>query len=279
MSFVWGQKNERQYVFSGYLRSRTDSMGVAYAHVFVSSGRSAAVSNETGFFSLSVKVGDTLFFSAVQYVPRAIRITEQPDVEEVVIWMRERVYELPEVQVYARDLMQGFFSHRRINYGGYRPRDFLSLQPKIGLGQSTDPSAVGVTVDGLLSSLLLPLTSEYKQMKKVYELRRRQRMEHYYENLLTKRLSETFIQAYLPLRREEIRPFLDFWKPEATLLEEAEEYELIESLKEAKEKYIEHLLRTHSYRSYPDRVTTLELRTLLQTPSSDSENTEHYDAK
>ena len=279
LSFLSAQKDS--YSFSGYVRSRSDSTAVSYAHVIAGSGRSFAVSNEKGFFSLFVEVGDTVFFSAVQYEPRALLITKSPSEEIITIWMRTRVYKLPEVRVYARDIMRGFFSHRRIDYDNYRARSFRSIRPQLRLGRGTDPSpvgvGVGVVVDGLLSSLLNPFTSEYRQMKRIYELRRKQQRERYYENLLTRRMSSNFVRSHLHLREEEVSLFLNFWKPEVLFLEEAEDYELIESLKEAKEKYIAHLLRTHSYRSYPDRVTTFELRELLQEGTSNSSNTlENY---
>lgn len=252
------------YRLSGYLRDREDSAAIAYAHAFVSSGSSFAVTDTTGFFSLSVALGDTVLFSAIQYEPRGMLIRKPPSVVPVTLFMRVRIYELSEVRVYARDPMQGFFSHLRIDYSAYKPRRFRPIEPRMGWGGGSDPNALGLlTMEGLLSSLLQPLSTEYRQMKKLYELRRKEQWARYYENLLTGRLSVNFVQAHIPLREEEIPDFLAFWKPEALLLEMASEYGLTKAIQEAKIQYIAHLFRLHSYRSYQDRVSTLELRALL----------------
>ena len=240
--------------------SRKDSTAIAYAQVVVSDKSSFAITNKEGFFSILVSIGDTVLFSAVQCVPRGMYIS-RPPTETITVWMRPRVYELPELYIYPKDVMRSFYTHKRIDYDAYHPRVFTAVEPRSRIGGGTDPNALGVlTIDGLLSSLLLPFTLEYRQMEKLHELRRKRRLERYYENLLTKRLSVEFVQSHLLLSAEEVRPFLDFWKPEVMLLEIADEYALIEALQAAKEAYIDHLLRLYSYRSYYDRVTTFELR-------------------
>ena len=258
------QDNSAFYVLEGHLRSREDSSAVAYAHVFVSDRSRFSITDTLGFFSVSVELGDTLLFSSLQYELRGIIITEPPPREGVTIWLRPKVYELSEIRIYAENPLRGFFSHRRIDYARRSRRPFRPSRPSIGLGRGSQENPMpSVTIDGLLSSLLNPLTSEYRQMKKLHEIRREEQLERYYKNLLTDRLSAEFVQSHLPLLEEELSDFLAFWRPESLFLEMSSDYELVLAMQKAKPLYIEHLLRIHSYRGYKDGVSTIELRELL----------------
>ena len=173
---------QRAYIFSGYLRSKSDSSAVAYAHVFVSETHKFAISDTVGFFSLRVEQGDTVLISSLQYELRGVVITEPPP-EEVTLWLRPKVYELSEVRVYAQDPLSGFFSHQRLDYEQGTERTFRPSSPSLSFGGGSNSTLPSITIDGLLTSLLEPLTSEYRQMKKLYKLHQRRQIERYYKEL------------------------------------------------------------------------------------------------
>ena len=264
----WAQ---REYTFSGYLKSLEDTTSVPYAHVKGRTPKAFVITNEDGYFSLPVSLGDTVLISAVQFHPRIIPITQPPAQVPQTIWMQVRIYEVPAIIVYPRHIMRGFFSHKRIDYDRHRPQELRFPKPSISFG---GPSSYAndelrlLVIDGLLSSLLQPFNSEYQQMKKLYAERQRQRLERYYQNLITERLTPDFVQQYVPLREDELPKFFDFWRPEALMLETASNYELILSLQTAKTRYLEHLNHSQSYKSYEQRTTTLALRELLDDPLS-----------
>ena len=250
------------HTFSGFLRNRSDSSAVAYAHVMLSDRSQFVVSDTTGFFALQVAIEDTILLSAIGFAHRELIIRRPPTQNPSIIWMKPRTYDLDVVNVYADDPMKGFFSHHRIDYGHREAPIFSPIGPV--LGTSTSPTGAGkIVIEGLLTSLLLPLTSEYKQLKRLHILRRKRRLERYYERLLSKRLSVDYIQVLLPGKRHLRESFLVYWKPSLIFLEIANDSELIEAISLAKVAYKEHLLRLNSHRNYLNRITTFELRQLL----------------
>ena len=273
--FTISRLSAQEYRLSGTLRSRQDSSSIGYAHIYSSHLKNFTVSNQKGEFSIEVSVGDTLIFSDIRHSIYILTISQKPSQDSVTVWMYPRTYLLEEITIYAREELKGFYGHQRIDYTQDRSKIFRPTTPTSSLG-STDPGTVGITIEGLLTSILEPFTSRYKQLEKVYIIRQAESLERYYKHLLTQRLSYAWLSQHLPLLRGEEDAFLRFWKPEAILLEVANEYELIQTLTQAYERYHAHLLRKYSYRSYKDRVSTLRLRDMLEQSRLDSLNQYKY---
>ena len=262
-----------EYRLSGFILNTEDSSSVPYAHITFANKPRFSISNEQGYFSTYVRIGDTVLISSVSYSLLSIVITEAPPAGDQTIWLRPRYYEIGKVVVYPKDIMRGFFSHRRIDYDDYQTTAFKKARVgmKLGGGQPQEGEISLLTIEGLLTTILQPLSSEYRQMKKVNEARLRRRYWRYYENLLKKKLPLVRVQRHLPLRGEELDAFFDFWQPQTLFLETASFAEIEKALEEAKERYLTHLRLLRSHRTYTQRITTLELRALLDDPLPESQ--------
>jgi hypothetical protein len=85
-------------VFSG--RIVDDSLGYAlpYVHLWNESTRMGVISNDSGEFSIHVRIQDTLVFSAIGYFSQVIIVSSSTD-QEAVIRLKPKKYEIGEVVV------------------------------------------------------------------------------------------------------------------------------------------------------------------------------------
>ena len=262
---VWAQVPVR-YTLSGVVLQAADSMPVPYAHLYMSDMRDFAITDTQGRFAISYVAGDTLQVSSVSHIGRWIPLDKPLNRNrQDTIWLRTRIYRLSSVQVYANNPMEKFYSHRRINYTYRSPSisSALTAQPRLRAGSPKDIVGLSIVLEGVLSSLLTPLTSEYKQLKRVQELVREKHVNKYYKQLKAEKLSNEFVQAHTHLRAEEIQDFIDFWNPSLVTLDIAAEYDLIDLLHKQEKRYITYIEQVNSHRSFPQRITTLELRQWL----------------
>ena len=82
-----------------------DSIETAYLHVVNLTLRKGTITNEGGSFSIPVRLNDTLYVSAIQFVHKEIVIT--PDIfqkEKITFYLEEEVSELEEVNISDIDL-------------------------------------------------------------------------------------------------------------------------------------------------------------------------------
>ena len=255
------------YVFKGVLLQRTDSVPIAYAHVYTGSERSFSVSDAQGHFRLDYRVGDTLRVSSIQHETRWIVMeTPRGPLSQIdTVWMEERVYVWRSVSVYADNFTKAFSGFKRINYDYQRSNreDFLDRSVRLAPINTPGIIGIGVGVEGALTSLLLPLTSQYQQLKRIQELDTKKKQARYHQRLLDEKLSEAFVSAHSHILPSEREGFITFWNPTTFYLELANEYRLIADMEEAVGRYITYLLRLNSHRVYAERMTTLELRQWL----------------
>ena len=255
------------YVFKGVLLQRIDSIPIAYAHVYTGSERSFSVSDAQGHFRLSYRVGDTLRVSSIQHETRWIVMeTPRGPLSQIdTVWMEERVYVWRSVSVYADNFTKAFSGFKRINYDYQRSNreDVLNRGVRLAPISTSNVIGIGVGLEGALTSLLLPLTSEYQQLKQIQELEKKKKQERYHQRLVDEKLSEAFVRAHSHILPSEREGFITFWNPTTFYLELASEYRLIADMEEAVGRYITYLLRVNSHRVFSHRMTTLELRQWL----------------
>ncbi len=69
--------NERRIRFSGLVVQGDSALGVPYVHLYITNAGVGTVTDEFGYFTLSVFEGDTIEISAIGYEPRLLRIPKR----------------------------------------------------------------------------------------------------------------------------------------------------------------------------------------------------------
>lgn len=69
--------NERRIRFSGIVVKGDSAIGVPYVHLYVTNAGVGTVSDEFGYFTLSVYEGDSIEISAIGYDPRILKIPKR----------------------------------------------------------------------------------------------------------------------------------------------------------------------------------------------------------
>ncbi len=268
MTSAHGQATAVRYVLSGVVLQMQDSTPVPYVHLYMGDRRDVAITDLQGQFSISYVLGDTLQVSSVGHQSRWIPLLQPMSAESPrdTLWLRTRVYQLQQIQVFSKSPMASFSGHRRINYDYRQSSDkfiLRSRRPRFRAGVPVNTVGLSVVMEGVLSALLAPLTSEYKQLKKIRARKQEKHANQYYQQLKQEKLSDAFIVAHTHLRADELQGFLVFWNPSVVELEVASEYELIDILGKQERRYITYLKQINGHRSFVQPVTTLEIRRWL----------------
>lgn len=106
-SFFASQAQERIYQISGLVLSQTNDSAISYVRVRVNHSRHGALSNADGFFSIAVRMSDTLYFSRLGYHTNKLVVKEYVESYQtgsqyiyVINYMLEDIYTLPAVTIF-----------------------------------------------------------------------------------------------------------------------------------------------------------------------------------
>lgn len=159
-----------------------EELSVQGIHVINSSRGSAEITDIEGYFEISVRRGETLIFSGVQFKSKSLLIEASLfDAAEIVVYLDAFVNKLDEVVVKSNEL-SGDLSSDLANANIKRPLNFYDL----GIpGFKGEPKEKIVSAKSLiLSTLLLPISGGVS-IDAVYK-----HLSGYYKSLKKKRTME-----------------------------------------------------------------------------------------
>ena len=253
----------KRFVVKGTLLDKETQAPIPYAHAYTFDRAFFSLSDETGNFSLKVRIPDTLVVSAVGYHTRFIHLTDPSTLQKGrknIAMERQRVT-LEEVIVYGRDPMEGFYTHER---GRIPAEKALGRGPGISLGGRAPTEGVGLVIEGALTAIANRFNATYRQLEKLEKIKRESLLAAYYTRKLEERIPNALFVRHTNFLKEERDVFFSFWQPTLYFLEYTSEYAIVQRLREKEADYIAHLLRIKAYKAYPERITSLELRALLR---------------
>ncbi len=255
-------------VLRGVLAEKDTQQPLPHTHIYTFDRKYFTLTDKTGHFSLAVKEGDTLIFSNIGYhvrflVASSAVLQSPPD----TLWMHPTLIHLQHVLVKAPPLnMNGFYDHQRLHI---TPTGETYSLPKPSL---TPPSeGIGIGFNGLISYLANQFNAEYKQLKKLNVLKKEEEKATYYHNVLHQRIPVELLTKHTQLLPHERDDFFAFWQPSVAFLQGSSDYLLIEVLQQKEQAYAQHIARWEAYKNYPHKVTTLELRKIMNTTSADNQ--------
>lgn len=240
--------------FRGQVLGVSDSLPIPFVNIYTEGYKKFASSSIGGNFSIYISNNDTLNFSAVGFRPQKLIAYPISGIQHK-IYLSQVTYELPGLIIYGKNPMVGFFEHDRL-YNPKTERTFEQKFPKPSLGVTPG----GASVTGLFTALANQFNSEYQQLKKLGEIKKDEYPYFRRLELVHVLLTPEYVTQNTSLQREEVKAFLDFWKPGVDFMEEANEYQLLTAVQQQEKKYIRQIKENNQGNGV---VTTIELRKLL----------------
>ncbi|MEQ9424124.1 MAG: hypothetical protein RJQ09_06895 [Cyclobacteriaceae bacterium] len=246
--------NAHSQEFVGQVFSAKDSIPIPFVNIYTNDFENFTSSSASGRFSLRVNEGDTINFSSVGFRGKQMIIYLLTSVERK-IYLNHVTYELPGLTIYGRNPMEGFYDHNRL----YNPETEKTFEEKFQKpGFSLTPGGAGVT--GLLTLLANQFNSEYKQLKKLREIKKDEYSYFRKLELIAARLPTNYVVQNTSLEKNEVQEFIEFWDPSLEFMEIANDYELLTLVQEQEILYLKKMSKDNQGKGV---VSTLELRKLL----------------
>lgn len=220
VSFANGQEEERRVLMGKVVYK---NIPVANEYVINSTSEKATVTNEQGEFSIEVKVGDELAFTAVNYQYKLVKITQELlDTNRLVVSVNEKVTELDEVVVTPDD-PERFMKVKNEEFKAFEYEiDRTTEVENIAMSQSERGMRDGVNFVNIFRAIFKAKESAADQGPK---LKVSQVLRQVYD--------DRFFVSDLNIPQDKIDAFLfycDSKMPATTLLRKENEFQLIDSL-------------------------------------------------
>lgn len=147
-----------------------DETFLAGAHVINLNLRLGTTTNDSGYFELPAKPGDSLFLSFIGYSPRLLVIPDSPGESDMLLYLVPLSVDLKGVTVYA--LPKSFLEFKRLFSNLKLPADSthtFHIPPLDFIGQIPS-GGFGITISGPLQALYDLYSKEGRQKQKLKEL-------------------------------------------------------------------------------------------------------------
>jgi len=219
-------------------------------YIYVPDREKGAVTNENGFFSITIQTTDTLVFSAVNYLSKHYVLPDslrkgRPYIE---VALSMRTIELSEVIVqghlnpaavrrYLDNLNQKRKDENPPDIYRNRPQSEPITTPKgrehtVSLGSSTKPEG-GAALEGVLTGLANLFNKRAQQQKRIaalLEARRNREAQQAYQEFIDSRFNEDIVAEATGLEGSQLKEFLEYCNLSNEFIYNATEYELLEAI-------------------------------------------------
>ena len=244
----WGQSSAIE--ISGKVIDADSLTPVSSVFIYVPDQENGTITNENGFFSITIDPSDTLIFSAVNYLPEIYLLPDslksgRPYVE---IALTLRTIELEEVVVQGhlnpaavRRYLDNVNRKRKEENPPNIYRDKPQSEPitkpagrkhTVSLGTSTKPEG-GAALEGALTGLANLFNKRAQQQKRIaalLEARQNREAQEAYQEFIDSRFNQEVVSEATGLEGRELREFLEYCNLSDEFIYYASEYELLEAI-------------------------------------------------
>ncbi len=222
VAFCWSQDDDR-VILRGKVLYR--NVNVPNENVINSTSEMATITNEDGEYSIRVKVGDELVFSALNYQIEVVKITEEIlKNNRLVIDVKEKVTELEEVVVTPEDQERFLeLQNKRFEEKFEYEIDRSSEVDNIALSQQERGMLNGLNFVGLFKALTKRRNREKVEERKPLKI----------SDVMRQVYDDQFFMLDLKLPKDKIDAFLFYCDDKMqtqSLLKKENEFELIDFL-------------------------------------------------
>lgn len=216
-----------EFLIRGHVLS-SDSVGIDVVNILNLNHPTGTVTNASGSFTLTVHIGDTLLFSAIQYKNVKVGITEEMRNKTVINVLMEFD------NITLQDVVLTDFSMYDTNDTGGDVNLGLPFNTKAIVRPYAERK-----MDYLSGGILSFINSLNGKKKKLREVQAYKGEQDRIEGLKERYPNQFYLDLGIP--KDEIYVFIDFYYPEAKekgLLRSGFQFELIQFIKDKAELYI-----------------------------------------
>ena len=249
--FWWQCQGQNSVIdVSGKVIDADSLSPIGSVFIYVPDQENGAITNENGFFSITIKPTDTLIFSAVNYLPKIYVLPDtlrsgKPYIE---IALTLRTIELKEVVVqghlnpaavrrYLENVNRKKKEENPPNIYRNKPQSEPITKPAgrehtVSLGTSTKPEG-GAALEGALTGLANLFNKRAQQQKRIaalLEARRNREAQQAYKDFIDSRFNEEVVAEATGLAGRDLREFLEYCNLSDEFIYYATEYELLEAI-------------------------------------------------
>lgn len=217
---VTAQDDERRLLMGKVIYK---NYSVANEYVINSTTEKATVTNEEGEFSIDVKLGDELVFTAVNYQYKLVKISQEIlDKNRLIVTVNEKVTELEEVVITPDD---------PVNYLKVKNEEFKGFEYEIDRESEVDNVAMSDLDRGMQDGA--NFVNIFRALFKSKDIIKEEGPKLKVSQVLRQVYDDQFFVADLNIPQDKIDAFLfycDEQMPATTLLKKENEFQLIDSL-------------------------------------------------
>ncbi len=222
----------------GFIIDETNLGYVPFVHIFNERTRSISVSDTSGNFSVKVKNGDTLVFSAIGYFLKTVFITDSVLKEKTVfILLSPRTYEISEARVCALGTYEQFkqkvLALRLPETRTDKLRKYLNnLSKETGKEVKYKQEMDKLTQGGVLFAvpILSPEEIEMIKLKKILEKEK-------VRKIIDEKFNREIVAGVTGLKDDDLTEFMVFCNFSEKYLLETNQYDILIRVLEKLEEY------------------------------------------
>lgn len=225
------QDMPKMVTVKGVLLSVADTMPVAYCNITGSGSNFGTITNDTGYFYITVLSTDTLVFSSVNFQDTKVPVSRFPDNEASVLFLLPITYNIEEVTI--NEFSKEWIRDQMLN-GDIPPDPYdvdIYIPPDVVMTQDPAPKPKAPNETHAAGGIGLGSMLDFKSK----EIQRQKDEVAKWENRETKmkqRYGKDRIQSLVPVPDEEIEDFKRFCNLKDDFILNAAEYDLMVAIKE-----------------------------------------------
>ncbi|TVQ90867.1 MAG: hypothetical protein EA393_05070 [Bacteroidetes bacterium] len=167
--YLAAQTHSRVVPLGGFVFDERDSSAISNVHIINLNRVRGTTSDNTGAFTIWANEGDSIMFQAVGFLNDTLRITADimEKREKIFIPLKEKIYQLPTVEVFPYATFQEF-KYAFLNFEDPDPPFELDLPP---LDFQPDPGeSSGIIIPGPITALYDRFSRRGRELAKYREL-------------------------------------------------------------------------------------------------------------
>jgi hypothetical protein len=218
VSTTIAEAQQPQVLFSGKLQNVDDFTPVSYATIFNKTNNYTAFSDSLGYFSINVKIGDTLFISRIGFYHRDFAITEPLLKQRKVhtIEMNARAYDLKAVTISNDWGSYEAFKYKIINTPA--PKTENTINPNAFSGLNDEPvilkEQASIPLGSPITALYMLFSKEGKSLRKLDKLKEAEQKTLSYGD----KYNSIIVSRITGLKEVELEKFMKFCNPDINFI-------------------------------------------------------------
>ena len=232
----FGNMSAQSIVITGIAMNSEDSSLVEAAHVFTRPGNSATITDESGLFTLRIRLSDTLYVKALGYDNAVIYPVRQHLVsgDFLPVQLKPRTYAIREVTILPyRSYAQFKAAFRNHPVSNENPQVTLDMPEVTAAGPGLQNSGFGVTFSPI-SMLYNQFSKEGKELRKYAIVVEQQRIT----DQVTKKYNVKIVKRVTGIESEkEAYDFMDYCKLSDSFILKSNDYEILMAIKRCYKAY------------------------------------------